>query len=159
MYECGLSFLSGDSIRLGTVTDVVDKVHGRYSFNLAVSDEIHNYAWSFSGERSDMSMSVDSVSVDGTVHEKPLALHHLIPNSLHDDDFSLAHRIKGLTYITAERVGPREFYSLEDRQVATVVGPSGEHAVGVLHSGRDEIVLDRILHHAPIVRIFALIHC
>jgi predicted ATPase len=57
----------------------------------------------------------------------------------------LANRVRNLTYITAERIGPREVYPLEDRQIAAVVGPAGEHAMSVLHWGRDEPVLDGLI--------------
>ena len=40
--------------------------------------------------------------------------------------------LRGLTYITAERVGPQEAYPLEDPH-DVVVGAKGEHAVSVLH--------------------------
>jgi len=53
----------------------------------------------------------------------------------------LAKRLRDATYITAERTGPREIYPLRDRQNATLVGPQGEHAVSLLHWGRDEQVL------------------
>ena len=51
----------------------------------------------------------------------------------------MAARLRGLTYITAERVGPQEAYPLED-PYDVVVGARGEHAVSVLHWGRDEPV-------------------
>jgi predicted ATPase len=38
-------------------------------------------------------------------------------------------------------------YALEDRQVASVVGPAGEHALSVLHWGRDEPVLKELMIH------------
>ena len=49
-----------------------------------------------------------------------------------------------MTYVTAERVGPQEAYALEDPYDVNVVGPRGEHAVSVLHWGRDEPVLDAL---------------
>ena len=55
---------------------------------------------------------------------------------------SLTDCLRRLAYLTAERLGPRETYPLEDPQHTSVVGPKGEHAVSVLHSGRDLRVLD-----------------
>lgn len=140
--------LNGKTIRLGTVGDVVDKVHGRRSVEIGISDDDLNYHWSFSGdERSEMSMAVDSVSVNGRTLESrelqyllPIELQYLLP---HEQPQNFAYRLRRLTYIAAERIGPREFYSLEE--TATVVGPSGEHAVSVLHLGRDELVLDELI--------------
>ena len=59
-----------------------------------------------------------------------------------------------LTYITSERIAPQETYQLEDPHLVNVVGPRGEHAVSVLHWGRDEPVLDRLaLPHVPAIRL------
>jgi predicted ATPase len=137
--------LNGEAIRLGTVLDVVDKVHGRHTFEIGVVDDGLPFYWTFAGERSEMSMAVDSVAVGGITSEGPELLRYLLPpEEGNGAATSLASRLRGLTYITAERVGPREVYTIEDRQIAPVVGPIGEHAVSVLHSGRDEHVLDEL---------------
>ncbi len=49
--------LNGAAIRLGTVSDVVDKVHGRRTFEIALEDGELRCQWVFSGERSEMSMA------------------------------------------------------------------------------------------------------
>lgn len=133
--------LNGDSLRLGTVTDVVDKVNGRQMFEIAVDDGETYYSWTFAGERTDMSMAVKHVAVNEKSLADPDSLRFLLPPDMNGDVLSFAKRLKNMTYITAERVGPREVYALEDRQISTVVGPSGEHAVSVLHWGRDEEVI------------------
>lgn len=137
--------LNGSAIRLGMVSDVVDKVHGRRSFEIAIEDDALRYHWIFSGERSEMSMATDYVATSDAQYEKPEELRYLLPINVSDVAWSLTRRLRGLTYITAERVGPREVYTLEDRQIATVVGPEGEHAVSVLHWGRDEPVLHSLM--------------
>lgn len=133
--------LNGDAIRLGTVLDVVDKIHGRRTFEVGVEDGGANYNWTFAGERDEMSMAIDRFVMGTHSFDRPEKLRFLLLPQLDGSVPSLAKRLCGLTYITAERVGPREVYALEDRQIATVVGPSGEHAVSVLHWGRDEQVL------------------
>jgi predicted ATPase len=134
--------LNGESVKLGTVADVVDKVYGRRAFEIGVIDDELSYLWEFTGERSELSMTVERVTVDQTTNEQPESLWHLLPPALNT---TLASRLKNLTYITAERIGPREVYALEDRQIASVVGPAGEHAMSVLHWGRDEPVLDGLV--------------
>ncbi len=133
--------LNGDALKLGTVADVVDKVHGRRNFEIGLTADEHVFRWSFSGERSEMSLAVDLISVDGNASKAPTKLQYLVPNIDNESVALLARRLRRLTYLTAERIGPREFYPLEDRQIATVVGPAGEHAVSLLHLGRDEPVL------------------
>jgi predicted ATPase len=133
--------LNGLAIRMGTVSDVVDKVHGRSSFELGLVDGDQTVQWTFVGDRSEMSMAVERVTVDGKSYEDPDALRYLFPPSEDETTPPIANRLRRLTYLTAERLGPREVYTLEDRQTASVVGPAGEHAVSVLHLGRDEKVL------------------
>lgn len=137
--------LNGSAIRLGTVSDVVDKLHGRRTFEIGVMDAEVTCRWVFSGERSEMSMAVDSVDVNGSVVERPSDLRYLLPPDADLSAMSLAERLRRLSYITAERVGPREVYAIEDRQTAPVIGPQGEHAVSVLHWGRDEHVLAELV--------------
>ncbi len=133
--------LNGDALKLGTVADVVDKEHGRRNFEISLTADDHSVRWSFSGERSEMSLAVDLIAVDGAASNDPAKLQYLLPSTDDESVISLARRLRRLTYLTAERIGPREFYPLEDRQIATVVGPAGEHAVSLLHLGRDELVL------------------
>jgi len=134
--------LNGDAVRLGTVSDVVDKVFGRQSFEIGVLDDERVYGWTFVGERSEMSMAVDQLVIGNDTYAQPPMLRYLFPPEVNAGTISVAKRLRSLTYITAERVGPREVYSLEDRQSAMVVGPQGEHAVSVLQWGRDEHVID-----------------
>ncbi len=133
--------LNGNMLKLGTVSDVVDKIHGRHAFEIGLEDDAKSYSWKFSGDRADMSLSVDCVDVSGSVSNNPQKLQFMFPSDGNNAASDLAKRIRGLTYITAERIGPREFYPLEDRQNASVVGPAGEYAISLLHSGRDEKVI------------------
>ncbi|WP_419589462.1 AAA family ATPase [Thiolapillus sp.] len=133
--------LNGNTLKLGTVADVVDKVHGRHAFEIGLREGSDAYSWEFSGDRSDMSLTIDSIDISGSVTTNPKKLQFMFPDDSNNTAVNLANRIRGLTYITAERIGPREFYPLEDRQNASVVGPAGEYAISILHSGRDEKVL------------------
>jgi len=136
--------LNGGALQLGTVKDVVDKVHGRRSFEIGLTDRDLSIRWSFADDRDEMSMAVDQVRVLGADRTSPPRLRHLVPPDWYDQWGGLAGRLRELTYITAERVGPRESYPLEDRQAARVVGPRGEHTASVLYRGRDEAVLDAL---------------
>ena len=136
--------LNGESIRLGTVSDVIDKVNGRKTFEIGIKDEDNDYLWTFTGDRSEMSMTVDRVIVNGEQNGQNDVLRFLLPYKIEVTPPKLAYRLQGLTYITAERVGPREVYVLEDHQSTSVVGPAGENAVSVLHWNRDEKVIEEL---------------
>ena len=129
--------LNGEAVRLGTVLDIVDKVHGRHRCGIGLIDEETAYRWTFTGERWEMSMAVERVVAGDEALDEPDRLRYLLPP---DAILPLAERVRDLTYLTAERIGPREIYGIEDPQIAPVVGPAGEYAVSVLHSGRDEYV-------------------
>ena len=134
--------LNGGTLQLGTAEDVVDQIHGRRQCEIGLSDDGRYYRWGFAGEREDMAMEVTFVSVDDMKQANPLPLRRLLPTP--HGDGPLAQRLWSLTYLTAERLGPRETYALEDPQLTPVVGPRGEHSASVLYSTRDEHVLDRL---------------
>ena len=130
--------LNGESVRLGTVLDIVDEAHSSRRFEVGLVDGTVSVRWTFHGDRDEMSMAVERVSLDGESVEEPQVLRHLVPYDRYELCSSLATQLRDLTYITAERVGPREVYPLEDRQTARVVGPQGENTVGVLYGVRGE---------------------
>jgi predicted ATPase len=138
--------LNGDELRLGTVTDVVDKVTGRRSFGIGLTDDDEEVVWTFEGnDRKDMSAVVTSVRVGPNVYEQPEVLRFLLPaeSSVRHEQF--ARRLRRLTCLTAERVGPREVYPLDDPSSTEFVGPCGEGAVSILHWGRNEQVLPDLI--------------
>lgn len=142
--------LNGGAVRLGTAADVIDQVHGRSGFGIVLLDGDARFQWEFEGDRNEMSMAVKSVSGemdDGTVWEVDGTgpLHYLLPAPFDGFGDRLAGRLRRLTYLTAERLGPREHYAFYDRQLTPVVGPRGQHAASVLHSRRDDRVLDGLL--------------
>ncbi len=125
--------LNGETICLGTAAEVIDQEYGHRDFGIELIDKDgkeRSCSWSFSGGRGDMAMRVTNVSVDGEEQARPPLLHDLLPPS-HGQD-SLASRLKRLTYLSAERLGPQEIYALQDPSDTQGVGPRGEHAVSIL---------------------------
>ena len=145
--------LNGATVRLGTAADVIDEMHSRRHWGITLRDgDTDRFQWEFEGDRNEMSMAVRSArgEMDGGTEwdfDESMPLHHLLPTSLPTmlSSHSLTSRLRGLTYLTAERLGPREYYIFDDPQLTTVVGPQGEYAVSVLYSGRDLRVLDNLL--------------
>ena len=135
--------LNGAVVQLGTVADVIDQVYGRHDCGIALLDNETHYEWEFAGERAQMSMAVKRASINGDEEIEPNYLRYLLP--LSHADSSLTNRLRGLTYLTAERLGPRETYPLEDPQLTPVVGPTGEQAISILYSGRDTPVLESLV--------------
>ena len=133
--------LNGESVQLGTVSDIVDKVYGRRECEIGLIDGETSYQWMFTGERTEMSMGVKRVVANGISTDHPTQLRYLLSPKTTS---SLPERLKTLTYLTAERMGPREMYAMEDPQITPVVGPSGEDAVSVLYARRDEHVCEAL---------------
>ena len=153
--------LNGSAVRLGTVADVIDQVHGRRSCEITLLDGDEGwYQWEFEGERGDMSMAVrrargETASGAGWDVDESLPLRYLMPydadrslgrNPAPDGEsvISVTERMRRLRYLTAERLGPREYYLLDDLQLTRVVGSQGEYAVSALHSLRDTHVPERL---------------
>ena len=80
------------------------------------------------------------MGINGNVVQNPKKLRFLFPEPLGVAE-NLALRLKTLSYLTAERVGPRDSYPLQDPSATQVVGPRGANAVGMLYQRRDEPVL------------------
>ena len=135
--------LNGGVIQLGSVSDIVDQVYGRNNFKIALCEDDRWYAWEFEGEQDDLSMVPIKICINGTLNDNSISLRHLLPLEHHLAPLSI--RLRDLTYLTAERLGPREFYPLNDLQLIPGVGSTGEHAVSVLYSNRDKRVLDRLV--------------
>lgn len=141
--------LNGTVAKLGTAADVIDQIHGRDNFEIGLLDDHSSCQWNFAGDRADMSLAVAEVAVCGESMFSPERLRYLLPPEVwikgDTDAQSLAIRSRDLTYITAEREGPREFYTLGDQHATSTVGPTGENAISVLYRRRDELVRDTLL--------------
>jgi predicted ATPase len=172
--------LNGKSIKLGTVLDVINESQGGKSFEIGLTYKNLSYSWTFTGERTELSMDVEKICITNNTSDTknlidytklkekhpdhaPDYLQKLLPTfyTLARHDFHMPYSIgerkdnfitdihqpltTGFTYITAERIGPRETYTLEDKQIAYAVGSMGEHAMSLFYSNRDEPILDDLI--------------
>ena len=139
--------LNGGAVQLGTTADVIDQVHGHRAFSLSLhEDDGSSVQWLAEGDRTELAMTVKHVRVsfaDGTdrVATGAERLRYLLPHDALSSAKarSLADRLRQLTYLTAERLGPRETYPLED--LGPVVGPQGQHTASVLHAEGEKHIL------------------
>ena len=132
--------LNGRVAQVGTVSDITDQVSSRGRFEVGLSNEEVRCNWAFAGERSDMSAGLSEISIDGDTFPPSPRMRWLLPLDEMDEARTLALGIRDLTYITAEREGPREVYPLMDEYAVRSVGSRGEYAVSVLYHGRDDPV-------------------
>ena len=140
--------LNGSAVRLGTAGDVIDHVSGGRGCGIGLRDDDVEYRWEFAAERSDMSLTVTNVAVDERQHfppdEEVMQLYQLLPKEEEVTGTDLVLRLNELSYLTAERTGPRDLYPLEGREHFGVVGAKGEHAVSLMYSRGDDPVIDAL---------------
>lgn len=144
--------LNGSLLALGTSGDLIDKVTGRRSFGIGIATDRSQLAWTFhSPERRAMRVPVESLrwSVEGgppriyeAAENDPAQqpLRHLLPVEWSQDSEEVARLaaiLKGLQYIGAERIGPREIYPLTDASRRDI-GARGQNAPALLHWFGDE---------------------
>lgn len=157
----GALVLDGSSVKLGAVTDIVDKVHGRRSFVVGLSGEDFSVRWRF-GDPASQAREAVTVSVHevrstfmGTTRTDPgppsLPYEALLPAVIDDDS---ANRIRSvlrrLDHVGAERLGPREIYTLGHEGWHDTVGLQGERAPGaVWWFGEDKLDSPLCLDDAP----------
>ena len=154
--------LNGSVLRLGRASDVIDQVYGRRTCSITLIDrgigdptgeraaeheddpdwaEDLFYSWKFAGEPPDRSLKITGIRLYDDVEweEEPLHLEGLMPNETYYG--TLPFRLGTLSYLTAERLGPRDFYRLRDSEEDTHIGPEGENAASLLEAGRSTDVL------------------
>lgn len=159
--------LNGSAVRLGTAGDVIDQVSGSRSCGIGLRDGDTEYQWEFVAGRSDMSLTVTKVAIDEQEFVAPdddiLFLHQMLPEGQERSPNSerpsfvgvdLVMRLDELSYLTAERTGPRDTYPLEGPEYLGVIGARGEHAVSLLYSRGDEPVINALaLPNVPRTRL------
>ena len=145
--------LNGNAVHLGTTADVVDQVNGHRACGISLQEADGSYVeWEADGERTEMTMAVKRVRAEFVDDYRcdaggSVPLHYLLPHDALScvKAKSLADRLRQLTYLTAERLGPRETYPLEDPRRAPVVGPQGQHTASVLYHGDETRVLKKLV--------------
>ncbi len=158
--------LNGSVLRLGRAGDVIDQVHGRRSCSITLIDSILRpsdtspgdsnskgqekellHSWTFEGEPADRSLKLTSVHFEDEVRSVTLDGELVIPNEMGG---TLPARLAELSYLTAERLGPRDFYPLQDSEEDLAVGPVGENAAAILEARRSSKVSPSlVLEDAP----------
>ncbi|KAA1258079.1 hypothetical protein LF1_05940 [Rubripirellula obstinata] len=142
-------YLNGPDLELGTVADVIDKVNGRYEFELGVNttDEMLHWHFAAGKSRDDFSIDVGTVRVNKDIFGGEAIAKKRLQNLVPEESEAtlLTKVLRGLTYLTAERTGPRPTYELRDNEVAKVVGPRGDNAIGILHQNRTSKVEESLV--------------
>jgi len=125
--------LDGPELALGSVADVLSQYSGRRELTLGVTAEGERIDWTFKAEdRRALAIDLINVEIDG--EDAPLgdAVRWLLP-AARAESSTVVSTLRRLSWITAERSGPRPLLPLKDADGHQRVGHRGELAAGLLY--------------------------
>jgi len=125
--------LNGPDLSLGAAVDALNQASTRNQLAIGASAEKEEILWTFEAEdRKALSLNLQSV----VWNEQKLALNGpirwLLPASRAESS-SIVRAFRQLSWISAERSGPRELLPLLDKHNHARVGARGELAAGLLY--------------------------
>jgi len=134
--EWGRSLLlEGPELSLGSALDVLNQRASRNVMMIGASTTAQKVQWRFGVEdRRALALSLNAVEVDDVDVEiaLPLPLRWLMPER-QSASSSVVSALASLSWITAERIGPRELLPLRDHNRHSTVGSRGELAAGLYY--------------------------
>ncbi|BCO27840.1 hypothetical protein MIZ03_2731 [Rhodoferax lithotrophicus] len=139
--EWGSSLLlEGPGLSLGNVADVINQDSARRSLAMGITTDEQKVKWLFKAEdRRALSIELEQVEVNGALVPLGTATRWLMPPDEAAASPVIA-ALRHLSWITAERTGPRELLPLRVADGHARVGHHGEMAAGLLYwRGEDEV--------------------
>lgn len=125
--------LDGPDLSLGSAADVLNQQAARRRLSLGVRAGDQTIRWGFRAEdRRALSIELDSIEVDGIAVTPTLPLRWLLPSDW-SRPRTVVDVLRQISWITAERTGPRELLPLRDSASHSRVGSRGELAAGLLY--------------------------
>lgn len=91
-----------------------------------------------------MALDLSAVEVDGEVQDLSGPIRWLLPE-VKANDCAIVKHLRSISWLSAERTGPRELLPLLDSQHHRRVGMRGELAAGLLHWRASDTVSERLL--------------
>ncbi|MDV5862505.1 DUF3696 domain-containing protein [Pseudomonas mendocina] len=137
--------LNGASLALGNASDVINQTTGRRQLCLGASANDRKVVWTFTAaDRRTMELSLSSAEVNGEALDISGAIRWLLPEA-EASGCVVAQHLKSISWLSAERMGPRELLPLLDAHHHRRVGIRGELAAGLLHWRESDSVPERLL--------------
>lgn len=125
--------LEGTDLALGSAADVLNQWSARRSLAIGASTASEHVIWGFKADdRRALSIELESVVMNAQTVWPTEPMRWLLPADRAESSAVVA-ALRRLSWITAERVGPRELLPLRDRHGHTQVGARGELAAGLLY--------------------------
>lgn len=132
--EWGRSLLlEGPDLALGSAADVLNQKSARRRLALGAATANERVVWTFKAEdRRALSLELDTVTIDDQAVALGDTVRWLLP-AARAEASTVVSSLRGLSWITAERTGPRELLPLRDAHGHATVGARGELAAGLLY--------------------------
>ena len=146
--------LDGPELALGSAADVLNQRAARRQFTLGASTSGQSILWSFEAEnRRALSVKLESIKVDGETIDAAAPFRWLLP-SVWSSPAPVVEALRRISWITAERKGPRELLPLRDEASHIRVGSRGELAAGLLYWREDAPVREALRIVGPPPTLF-----
>lgn len=139
--EWGRSLLlEGRDLALGSAADVLNQRFPRRPLGLGAATNDQLVQWTFkSADKRALSLDLKTAAIDGHTVSLSDNVRWLLPATVAKDS-SVVRSLRRISWVTAERIGPRELLPLRDEDSHSYVGTKGELAAGLLYwRGDDEV--------------------
>lgn len=157
--------LNGKDVSLGTADELVDKVSGRSSFAVGLERDDSLAIWRMRVESNNMiapfaavewlddNDDTGSISAKKSLIEQPVLTVSDI-GSISNQPKALLQTLRTLTYISADRIGPRETYPASSSAQQTGVGARGEYTPWFINEYEDLVIPEGMCHPkaAPLLK-------
>ncbi len=136
--------LDGPDLALGSAADALNQRAASRRLSLGASTADQTVRWSFrADDRRALSVELESIQVDGEAVASASPLRWLLPAEW-TGSRAVVEALRRLSWITAERTGPRELLPLRDPAAHARVGARGELATGLLYWREDSVVQESL---------------
>jgi predicted ATPase len=149
--EWGRSLLlEGRDLALGNAADVLNQRFPRRPLGLGAATDDQVLHWTFkASDKRALSLDLKTASIDGHAAVLGDSVRWLLPFPAGQDS-SVVRALRRMSWITAERIGPRELSPLRDEDGHSYVGAKGELAAGLLYwRGDDEVSHANCIPNVP----------
>lgn len=141
--------LNHSAVSLGSVGDVINQISGRREFVIGLNTKEFGCQWKMEAEdRSALLVPIREVlpmMASLSLEEINEPIQYLLPKQFVEPARTLINILANMTYLSADRLGPRETYPVGIPKQHNNVGSHGELTPWVLYYYADKRPLDNLL--------------
>ncbi|WP_129628999.1 DUF3696 domain-containing protein [Candidatus Oscillochloris fontis] len=139
--------LNGKDVSLGSADEIVDKITGRDSFTIKIEHSEGAIHWRMQVEANELIAPFAAIRWETEDTRGQLDHEHTRTFlSMPGPPSGLLQTLQGLTYISADRIGPRETYQASSCTQQTGVGARGEYTPWFIDTYEDLVIPGAMCH-------------